>query len=112
MASLTSCISAYSPVQTEFWCEKGFIKLNPRWHEPSDITVWKEGGEKTILPSGHEVGYGYQYEAVHVMECLDKGIIESPKMTWEMSLDLMEILDRIRIDAGIFFPEHDKNMIK
>ena len=44
------------------------------------------------------------------MECIEKGKIESNKMTWQLSLDLMEILDRIRIDAGIFFPEHDNNM--
>jgi hypothetical protein len=31
-------------------------------------------------------------------------------MTWQTTLDLMETLDRIRIDAGIFFPEHDKNL--
>jgi len=31
-------------------------------------------------------------------------------MRWEITLDLMEILDRVRIDAGIFFPKHDKNL--
>jgi hypothetical protein len=36
--------------------------------------------------------------------------IESEKMTWQISLDLLETLDRIRIDAGIFFPDHDKNL--
>jgi hypothetical protein len=45
------------------------------------------------------------------MKCLDEGKIESDIMTWQTSLDLMETLDRIRIDAGIFFPEHDKNLV-
>ena len=44
------------------------------------------------------------------MECLDAGKIESDKMSWQMSLDLMETLDRVRIDAGIFFEDHDKNL--
>jgi predicted dehydrogenase len=110
MANLTSSFAGFSPTQTEYWFEKGYMVLNPKWHAPTNITVWKEGGENQTFPSEHKDGFGYQYEAAHVMECLDSGKIESDKMTWQMSLDLMETLDRIRIDAGIFFPEHDKNM--
>ncbi len=110
MANLTSSFATHSPIQTEYLCEKGYVVLNPRWFTPTDITIWKEGGEVSTIESKHREGFGYQYEAQHVMECLDAGLIESPKMTWEISQNLMEILDRIRIDAGIFFPEHDKNL--
>ena len=110
MANLTSSFASHSPVQTEYLCENGYVVLNPRWFTPTDITSWKEGGEVTTIESAHREGFGYQYEAQHVMECLDAGIIESPKMSWETSQNLMSILDRIRIDAGIFFPDHDKNL--
>jgi predicted dehydrogenase len=110
IANLTSSFAAFSPTQTEYWFEKGCMVLNPKWHAPTNITVWKDGGEVQIFPSEHKEGTGYQYEAAHVMECLDAGKIESDKMPWQMSLDLMETLDRVRIDAGIFYPDHDKNM--
>lgn len=110
MANLTSSFSSHSPIQTEYWCEKGHLTLNPRWFTPTDITIWKEGGEVRKIESTHKEGAGYQHEAEHVMQCLDQGKIESDVMTWKTSLDLMGILDRIRIDAGIFFPDHDKNM--
>ncbi|MBW6533861.1 MAG: Gfo/Idh/MocA family oxidoreductase [Mariniphaga sp.] len=110
MANLTSSFAAFSPTQTEYWFEKGYMVLNPKWHAPTNITVWKDGGEIQTFPSEHKEGFGYQYEAAHVMECLDAGKIESNKMPWQMSLDLMETLDRVRIDAGIFFPDHDKSM--
>lgn len=110
MANLTSSFSSYSPTQTEYLCEKGYLVLNPRWYTPTDITVWKEGGELRTIESQHREGFGYQYEAKHVMECLESGLIESPKMSWQMSLKLMGILDRIRIDAGIFFPDHDQEL--
>lgn len=110
MANLTSSFAAFSPTQTEYWFEKGYMVLNPKWHAPTNITIWKDGGEMQTFPSEHRKGFGYQYEAAHVMECLDAGKIESDKMNWQMSLDLMEVLDRIRIDAGIFFPDHDKNL--
>ncbi len=110
MANLSSSLGAHSLIQTEYLCEKGYVVLNPRWFTPTDVTVWKEGEEIISLKSEHREGFGYQYEAQHVMECLDAGLIESPKMSWQRSQDLMGILDRIRIDAGIFFQEHDKNL--
>ncbi|RIJ50593.1 gfo/Idh/MocA family oxidoreductase [Maribellus luteus] len=110
MANLTSSFSSYSPTQTEYFCEKGHMVLTPRWFTPTHITVWKEGGEVTTYPNEHKQGFGYQYEAEHVMKCLDQNRIESPVMSWQMSRDLMKFLDRIRIDAGIFFPDHDKNL--
>jgi len=111
MANLVSSFSSYSPTITEYWCEKGYLVLNPKWHAPTNITVVKDGEEpKTINPARGE-GKGYEFEAAHVMECLDAGKIESDKMSWQMSLDLIETLDRIRIDSGIFFPEHDKNLL-
>jgi len=110
MASLTSSFAAYSPIQTEYLCENGYVILDPKWFTPTDIKIWKNGGEVVVHKSEHTEGFGYQYEAAHVMECLDAGKIESDQMTWQLSLDLMEVLDRIRIDAGIFFPDHDKNL--
>jgi predicted dehydrogenase len=110
MASLTSSFAGYSPTQTEYWFDKGYMVLNPRWFTPTHITLWKEGEEVKSLKSEHKEGYGYQYEAAHVMECLDAGKIQSDRMTWQMSLDLMEVLDRVRIDAGIFYPEHDNKL--
>lgn len=110
MANLTSSFAAYSPTQTEYLCEKGYLVLNPRWFTPTNITIMKEGEEPKTLPKQHVEGWGYQYEAAHVMECMDKGLIESPDMSWKRSTELMEILDRIRIDAGIFFGDRDKNM--
>lgn len=110
MANLTSSFAGYSPTRTEYWFERGYMVLNPKWYIPTNITLWKEGEEVQTLPKEHSEGFGYQYEAAHVMECLDQGKIESNKMTWQMSLDLMETLDRIRIDAGIFFPGHDEKL--
>jgi predicted dehydrogenase len=110
MANLVSSFSSYSPTKTEYWCEKGYLVLNPKWHAPTNITVVKDGEEAQTLRPERGEGMGYEFEAAHVMECLDAGKTESDKMSWQMSLDLMETLDRVRIDAGIFFPEHDKNL--
>jgi len=109
MASLISSFASYSSIQTEFWCEHGYLRLNKRWFTPTQVIVWKEGedGEK-ILPPEPVPGQGYQLEAAHVMECLDAGKTESELMPLSFSLDLMELLDEVRKDAGIVFAEHDE----
>ncbi len=107
MASLVSSFASFSPVQTEYWCENGYLVLNTRWHAPTSITIGRAGEQVETWPSGHKEGFGYQYEAEHVMKCLDEGKIESDMMPWQLSLDLMETLDLIRKEAGIVFPEHD-----
>ena len=106
-AGLSSSFSSFSPVQTEYWCEKGYLILNPRWYAPTNITIWKEGNLTETWHADRINGLGYSYEAEHVMNCLDKGWIESNIMTWKHSLDMMETLDRIRKDAGIVYPDFD-----
>lgn len=108
MANLTSSFACSSPTQTEYWCENGYLILNPRWYAPTNITVVKNGEAPRLIHTQHKEGAGYQYEAAHVMQCLDEGKIQSEIRSWKDTLDLMGLLDRIRIDAGIFFPGRDQ----
>src|SRR5690554_5303090 len=85
MASLVSSFSSFSPVQTEYWCENGYLVLNTRWHAPTSIVVGKAGEPLLHIPSDHKEGHGYQYEAEHVMDCLDKNKIQSDTMPWQLS---------------------------
>ncbi len=108
MATLASSYASNSSIQTEFWCEKGYVRLNRRWFTPTTLSVWKDTSEKEeVLEYNYKIGNGYQHEAAHVMECLDKGMIESDRLPLSFSLDLMETLDRVRQEAGIIFPGHD-----
>ena len=109
LAALTSGFAAESPVQTDFCCEYGFLRLHRHWHIPTRLSVFKKGDEQeTVLPEIKVDGFGYQFEAQHVMECLDAGKTESNLLPLQFSMDLMELLDRIRHDAGICFPNHDE----
>jgi predicted dehydrogenase len=107
MASLVSSFASYSSIQTEFSFENGFVRFNRRFHTPTSLTYWKFGEEEKTITFENGIGFGYELEAAHVMECLDSGKIESDLMSWTTSADLMEIMDRVRKDAGIVFPKHD-----
>lgn len=107
IASLVSSFAAHSSTQTEFSFENGFVRLNRRFYTPTSLTYWKNWEEEKQITFEKGAGFGYELEAAHVMECLDKGMIESDWMPLNLSADLMEIMDRVRADAGIVFPEHD-----
>ena len=107
IASLVSSFACHSSTQTEFSFENGFVRLNRRFYCPTTLTYWKSSEEEKTITFEKGVGFGYELEAAHVMECLDAGKIESDRMPLSLSADLMEIMDRVRKDAGIVFPGHD-----
>ena len=51
-----------------------------------------------------EEGFGYQFEARHVGECLRLGLVESPVMSHADSVSLMETLDEVRRICSIVYP--------
>jgi len=106
MAQLFSSFATNLPTQAEINGTGGCITLTTRFYEPSaTIQLSKKiPYEREIIPFEKEAGFGYQYEARHVNECLKKGLTESPVMTHADTLLLMEILDSIRMKAGIKYP--------
>lgn len=108
MASLSSSFACHSSIETEFWCEKGIVKLNRRWFTPTTVSVWNaETMKEEIVEIEESDGSGYNLEASHVMKCLDEEKTESNMMPLSFTADMMEILDMVRKDAGIVFPKHD-----
>jgi predicted dehydrogenase len=106
MAQLFSSFVTNLPTQAEINGTEGCITLTTRFYEPSaTIQLSKKVPyEREIILFEKETGFGYQYEARHVNECLKKGLTESPVMTHADTLLLMEILDMIRNKARIEYP--------
>jgi predicted dehydrogenase len=106
MAQLFSSFVTNLPTQAEINGTEACITLTTRFYEPSTtIQVYKQvAGKREIIPVEKENGFGYQYEARHVNECLKKGLTESPVMKHADSLLLMETSDEIRKIAGIKYP--------
>ena len=106
-ASLVSSFASHSSTQTEYCFENGFLRFNRRFFTPTTLTYWKNQEDEETIVFENGAGSGYELEAAHVMECLDAGKTESDLMPLLRSVDLMEIMDRVRKDAGIVFPKHD-----
>lgn len=105
LASLSASFEVETPVSATIMGTRGYIRMKNRFHNAS-CELELVSGRDQVQPVEvlHEEGYGYQFEARHVTECLRDGLTESPVMRFNDSLLLMETLDRIRERCGIRYP--------
>ncbi|SDX68391.1 Predicted dehydrogenase [Lutibacter oricola] len=103
-AVLNSSVTSNYKNDVELIFENGTIKYE-RFSNDSIELIQNETLEKITFNPGPNMGY--QFEAIHVMECLDNNLIESPVLTNTVSLNLIRTLDKIRKKANITYPKHD-----
>jgi predicted dehydrogenase len=101
-AVLTSSFDAISKNETELCFENGFIKFerNKTIHLNCD-------GRNQFIEIEEDQNFGFQHEAKHVMNCLNKKLTQSPILSHEFSKNLISILDKIRKESNIVFTNHD-----
>jgi predicted dehydrogenase len=86
--------------------DAGRIRLTHRFHGPTTQLEYYPGivDTREVISFEKAKGNGYEYEAQHVVECLQANRIESPVLTHHFTLLLMQTLDIIRAKAGIKYP--------
>jgi predicted dehydrogenase len=83
---------------------RGRIEIHHDWHRPEGLTFTPYGGESERFDYPQTEGNGYQYEAMEVGRCLREGLLESPVMTLDESLSIMETMDSLRAQWGVRYP--------
>ncbi len=98
-----STIAANTPVEAWIFGTEGAIYLHPRWHHTQKVTVshYDDGAEQQRDMEFPYEGWGYHFEAAHVMECLANDRLESDLVPLDFTLDLVETLDAIREKIGL-----------
>lgn len=101
-AHLYSALTANTETSSEIAGDKGILKLETRWHEAEGYYIEKSREkEYFIMP---KLGIGYTYEIEEVHKCIAKNQIESKLWSHQNSLDLIQLLDKIREKTNIVFP--------
>jgi hypothetical protein len=109
MAGLLNYFLPFFPMRLQkqmYAGPQGRVRLTSRYYTPSTTIEYfagKQDSKQIIELNNKEEGFGYQHEAMHVGECLEKGLTESPVMTHADTLLVMEMLDAIRKRAGIIY---------
>ncbi|MFZ4474299.1 MAG: Gfo/Idh/MocA family protein [Saprospiraceae bacterium] len=98
-------VAANTPVEAWILGTEGSIYLHPRWHHTAQLTIaqYQDRAEETREEYFPYAGWGYHLEAQHVMECLEKGLQESPTVPLQFTLALAETLDAIREKVGLAY---------
>lgn len=106
LAVLHSTITTKTNTEALIYGEKGKIHIHSRWHEPTSMSLHKADGTVEDFFFDYDSN-GYKYEIQEVMNLVRGGKMQSEKMPLDFSMLLMNVLDDIRMQAGIFYPMYD-----
>lgn len=101
IASLNSAINTKTSHEAWIYGTKGNIKIPDFWH-PQTAEL-KTDDTETAVSIEHRVN-GYEYEIEEVHKCLQAQLIESPTMSWQHSETVMKIMDEVRSQVGLKYP--------
>lgn len=78
---------------------RGWVEVKPRFHRAERLSVHLLGepAQKLHLP---KTGTGYVHELVHVGECIEQGLTESPVMPLDDTLAVQELMAEILSQLG------------
>ena len=104
--------SAHAVVTCTLWAQtsrraaisgtEASIDVDPVFYAPTTFTLRRRDGdpERFNLEAGVAgPGKGLRFEALEVVRCVTTGLAESPSMTLDETISIMETMDRIREQA-------------
>lgn len=100
-ASLFSAITQETATEAVLELEKGIITIDSQFHVPTSVTILKDGKSKRI--EFDVTTKGYNFEAIHVQDMLLQNRKESTIMSFEKSLQLINLLDTVRDKIGLHY---------
>ena len=100
-ALLYSSFSHNEDMRAKICGEKGEIYIDSRWHESKIITL---SNNKKTKKKIEFIGKGYFYEIVESNKCIREKRIESNKWTHKNSLELVKLMDTVRAQNNIKYP--------
>ncbi|WP_037572138.1 Gfo/Idh/MocA family protein [Spirochaeta cellobiosiphila] len=81
---------------------EGTLEIVSPLFKPQELIITQDGKSQHLKYPFD--GPGYQFEADHFAECLEKGLLESPEMTHEETLQIMKFMDDTRAKWGLVYP--------
>ncbi|MTV37171.1 Gfo/Idh/MocA family protein [Duganella radicis] len=102
--SISSCsLRSRSPSELTVSGTLGSVRMEGMFHLSQTVTVKLAGGVSRTVSTPY-LGNGYVHEVIEAGRCLREGLLESPGMTHDETLAMMELLDTIRAQIGVRYP--------
>jgi predicted dehydrogenase len=96
-----SSIRAAGPVKAFILGDAGRIEMEKSFYEHSTFTAFDLEDNVLFKYEGNIEGRGMQYQALEVERCVTAGLNESPTMSLDETVQIMEVMDQIRSLTGI-----------
>jgi predicted dehydrogenase len=95
LATINSCMTMSGELTAAIHGTKGRIEIDASFYEQTTFRVY-DNTRKLVRSYEEKVqGRGMQYQAIHFEECLAKGLTDSPIMSMEESVKIMEVMEQI-----------------
>ncbi|WP_062304961.1 Gfo/Idh/MocA family protein [Demequina subtropica] len=101
-AILTTTMEVRTPNVALIGGTEGYVEVHDTFYTPTSFTVTKADGTTSFFDG--DVPNGFQYEAAEVARCIVAGDTESALLTLDHSIEVMEIMDEVRAQIGLVYP--------
>lgn len=108
-ADLASSFDYLSENKAYILGTNGSIVIGQWFHCARDAELFDENGKSVEVYDKEFICNGYEYEILHVMDCLERGLIQSDVQTHEKTLAIMKIMDGIRRDNEFVYEGFENN---
>lgn len=104
-AVLSSSLLYVAPQNAVIAGDDGYITFRDRFSQPDSCRIVSKGEVSDRIFDRE--GFGYHYEALDVVDCLNRGRTQSIWAPLDASLRVMRTLDRIRAQWGLRYPNDE-----
>lgn len=105
MAHILSSFIFETQKQAEIVGTLGTIIIHSPWYKSQAISVKLNSGQVTNYDFPFS-GFGFHYQLQHVTESLQKGLKESPLVSFDFSLMMAAVADSILAQSDVVYPDN------
>jgi predicted dehydrogenase len=96
-----SSLRVNGPIRAYVLGDKGRVELEKPFYEHSAFTIYDMDDKAIFRYDGNIEGRGMQFQALEVEKCIRAGLRQSPIMSLDETVEIMEVMDQIRQQTGI-----------
>ena len=97
LAVINSCMTMAGTVGAAVHGTKGRLEIDGSFYEQTTFRVY-DNDLKLVKSYDEKIkGRGMQYQAVHLEECIAKGLKESPVMSLSDTVKIMQVMEQIHV---------------
>ena len=104
LVSILSSQISYDYKDAVIFGENGRIDVHDPWYKPTRMTIYVEGKNPETIEMPLGKYNGYEFEALAVMDCIQKNKTECEQMPLNETLDIMNVMDELRRQMDIKYP--------